>query len=299
MRLAEVRLSGEISPMALLAAWAERGVAAAGVDVSRRALNDGSYHFFFDGLDEVSNALQDQVAALINMLAYELPQHAFTVSSRPLPLLEFLKLDSPESIDLRHITLAPDEAWRELYLAERGVTLKRLAAELQVSSAYLSALEHGHRGTPSAGLVHQVNEFFGLIWDEADDLAHLLGPEPSPSDLGIVGIWFLFGLVGVVMYVVSVIISCGQRFVYAAGTEALIHGPSVPPYSHNYVDQNDPNFGPTTTIYCVSANGSGTDCTAPPCKTGNDPWGDPYCELTLHPNHAATGPSGRLACPAR
>src|SRR3954468_23260681 len=57
--------------------------------------------------------------------------------------------------------------------AERGVTLKRLAAELQVSSAYLSALEHGRRGTPSAGLVHQVNEFFGLIWDEADDLADM------------------------------------------------------------------------------------------------------------------------------
>ena len=37
----------------------------------------------------------------------------------------------------------------------------------------MSALEHGRRGTPSAGLVHQVNEFFGLIWDEADDLAHL------------------------------------------------------------------------------------------------------------------------------
>ena len=57
--------------------------------------------------------------------------------------------------------------------AERGVTLKRLAAELQVSSAYLSALEHGRRGAPSAGLVHQVNEFCGLIWDEADDLAGL------------------------------------------------------------------------------------------------------------------------------
>ena len=57
--------------------------------------------------------------------------------------------------------------------AERGVTLKRLAAELQVSSAYLSALEHGRRGAPSAGLVHQVNEFFGLIWDEADDLSGL------------------------------------------------------------------------------------------------------------------------------
>lgn len=57
--------------------------------------------------------------------------------------------------------------------AQRGVTLKDLAAALQVSAAYLSALEHGQRGRPSAGLVHQVNEFFGLIWDDAEDLARL------------------------------------------------------------------------------------------------------------------------------
>ncbi len=57
--------------------------------------------------------------------------------------------------------------------AQRGVTLKQLAAALQVSPAYLSALEHGRRGQPSAGLVHQVNEFFGLIWDEAEELAEL------------------------------------------------------------------------------------------------------------------------------
>lgn len=56
---------------------------------------------------------------------------------------------------------------------QRRVTLKDLAAHLQVSSAYLSALEHGHRGQPSAGLVHQVNEFFGLIWDEAETLSEL------------------------------------------------------------------------------------------------------------------------------
>jgi transcriptional regulator with XRE-family HTH domain len=58
--------------------------------------------------------------------------------------------------------------------ADRGLTLKDLAEGLQVSAAYLSALEHGKRGAPSAGLVHQVNEYFGLIWDEADDLARLL-----------------------------------------------------------------------------------------------------------------------------
>jgi transcriptional regulator with XRE-family HTH domain len=57
--------------------------------------------------------------------------------------------------------------------ANRDVTLKHLAEALQVSAAYLSALEHGKRGSPSAGLVHQVNEYFGLIWDEADELSQL------------------------------------------------------------------------------------------------------------------------------
>ncbi len=57
--------------------------------------------------------------------------------------------------------------------AARDVTLKQMAEGLQISAAYLSALEHGKRGAPSAGLVHQVNEYFGLIWDDADDLVHL------------------------------------------------------------------------------------------------------------------------------
>jgi transcriptional regulator with XRE-family HTH domain len=57
--------------------------------------------------------------------------------------------------------------------AERGLTLKRMATDLQVSSAYLSALEHGRRGAPGNGLIHQVCEYFGLIWDQADELARL------------------------------------------------------------------------------------------------------------------------------
>jgi transcriptional regulator with XRE-family HTH domain len=57
--------------------------------------------------------------------------------------------------------------------AARGVTLKELANALQVSAAYVSALEHGRRGAPSTGLVHQVNEFFGLIWDDAEEMARL------------------------------------------------------------------------------------------------------------------------------
>ncbi|HEY4254554.1 MAG TPA: helix-turn-helix transcriptional regulator [Roseomonas sp.] len=56
---------------------------------------------------------------------------------------------------------------------KRNVTLAELATQLQVSAAYLSALEHGKRGRPSVGLVHQVNEFFGLIWDDAEEVARL------------------------------------------------------------------------------------------------------------------------------
>ena len=69
--------------------------------------------------------------------------------------------------------MTPFGARLRAFRAERGVTLQRLAGELQVSAAYLSALEHGRRGAPSAGLVHQVNEFFGLIWDDAEEMARL------------------------------------------------------------------------------------------------------------------------------
>ena len=53
------------------------------------------------------------------------------------------------------------------------MTLRDMAAAMQVSAAYLSALEHGRRGAPSVGLVHQVCEYLGLIWDDADELNRL------------------------------------------------------------------------------------------------------------------------------
>jgi hypothetical protein len=79
----------------------------------------------------------------------------------------------------------------------------------------------------------------------------------------------------------------GALGIYASGNEGQVSGPTTPPYQHVHVDQNDSNFGPTSAVYCVSPSGSGTDC-ATPCRTGTDPWGDPYCETSLHPNHAAT-----------
>lgn len=56
---------------------------------------------------------------------------------------------------------------------QRGVSLKRMAEDLHLSSAYLSALEHGHRGRPSPGLVMQILGYFNVIWDEAEELKEL------------------------------------------------------------------------------------------------------------------------------
>ena len=53
---------------------------------------------------------------------------------------------------------------------ERGVTLKDMAASLRVSSAYLSALEHGHRGKPTWILLQRMIAYFNVIWDEAEEL---------------------------------------------------------------------------------------------------------------------------------
>jgi transcriptional regulator with XRE-family HTH domain len=56
---------------------------------------------------------------------------------------------------------------------ERGLQLKHMAASLGVSSAYLSALERGERGRPTWTLIQGVIHYFGVIWDEADELQHL------------------------------------------------------------------------------------------------------------------------------
>ena len=55
----------------------------------------------------------------------------------------------------------------------RACQLKDLAKALKVSSAYLSALEHGHRGKPSPGLVQQVAAYFNLAWEQVDELKAL------------------------------------------------------------------------------------------------------------------------------
>lgn len=57
--------------------------------------------------------------------------------------------------------------------AQRGITQAQMAAALDVSGAYLSALEHGQRGLPNWGFVQRIVGYFNLIWDDADDLETL------------------------------------------------------------------------------------------------------------------------------
>ena len=56
---------------------------------------------------------------------------------------------------------------------QQAVSQKRMAADLQISAAYLSALERGRRGRHSPVLVDQICGYFNIIWDEADALRRL------------------------------------------------------------------------------------------------------------------------------
>lgn len=56
---------------------------------------------------------------------------------------------------------------------KKGVTQKEMAEALGVSPAYLSSLEHGHRGMPNWAMVQKIVGYFNIIWDEAEDLQRL------------------------------------------------------------------------------------------------------------------------------
>lgn len=56
---------------------------------------------------------------------------------------------------------------------EKGVTQSEMAAALQVSSAYLSALEHGRRGRPTWQMLQRIIGYLNVIWDDAEELERL------------------------------------------------------------------------------------------------------------------------------
>ncbi|MEX0504338.1 helix-turn-helix domain-containing protein [Alphaproteobacteria bacterium LSUCC0719] len=66
--------------------------------------------------------------------------------------------------------------------AARGLTQQQQADQLGVSKAYISALENGARGRPSAPFVDQICAWLGLIWDDAEDLKALAArSHPKPT----------------------------------------------------------------------------------------------------------------------
>ncbi len=72
--------------------------------------------------------------------------------------------------------------------AQRGITLKKMAADLQLSAAYLSALEHGRRGRPTPVLVIQICQYFHRIWEDADEIERLVQlshPRPVVDTAGL------------------------------------------------------------------------------------------------------------------
>ena len=65
---------------------------------------------------------------------------------------------------------------------KKGLTIKDQGLFLGVSSAYISALEHGKRGRPSPAFVDQICVWLELIWDEAELLKYLAQmSHPSPN----------------------------------------------------------------------------------------------------------------------
>ncbi len=57
--------------------------------------------------------------------------------------------------------------------AKRNISLKEMAKGLNISSAYLSALEHGKKGKPTWFLLQRMITYFNVIWDEAEELQRL------------------------------------------------------------------------------------------------------------------------------
>jgi transcriptional regulator with XRE-family HTH domain len=53
---------------------------------------------------------------------------------------------------------------------EKGLLLKDVAEMLEVTSAYLSAVEHGKKGAPSAALVSKLENLLSLTTDQRKEL---------------------------------------------------------------------------------------------------------------------------------
>ncbi len=131
IRLADVSLNRRQGPRETLRAWACEGSSfQRRVEFEAAALDQVPFHFFLDGLDEVPSDLQQDFASEISDCAGALPQHYFTLASRPLPSLDLLRVEGPVASDWEQLLLQPDEKWRKSYLAVAQVTLEQLYEQM-------------------------------------------------------------------------------------------------------------------------------------------------------------------------
>jgi hypothetical protein len=131
IRLADVSLNRRLGPKETLRAWAREGSSfQRRVEFDAAALDQVPFHFFLDGLDEVPSDLQQDFASQISDCAAALPQHYFTLASRPLPSLDLLRVEGPVASDWEQVLLQPDEKWRESFLAVARVTLEELYEQM-------------------------------------------------------------------------------------------------------------------------------------------------------------------------
>ena len=70
----------------------------------------------------------------------------------------------------------------------KNVSQKNMAAALNVSPAYLSALEHGHRGKPQWSIVQRIITYFNIIWDDAEELQYLASISDPKTRLNTTGL---------------------------------------------------------------------------------------------------------------
>lgn len=72
--------------------------------------------------------------------------------------------------------------------SEKNISQAQMAAALEVSPAYLSALEHGKKGKPSFAFIQKVIQYFQLIWEDAEeiwDLAQISAPRVTLDTSGL------------------------------------------------------------------------------------------------------------------
>jgi hypothetical protein len=111
-------------PVSVVVGWARSAQPAkAQRELSADDLDAQRFHFLLDGLDEVNGTRQAQLATRIGDIARELPQHRFTVTSRPIPAAETF-----DPLEWERLELTTSSDWRRAYLKLAGVTEDNLVA---------------------------------------------------------------------------------------------------------------------------------------------------------------------------